>query len=94
MVETKEYHTTNKVEIFPQKGGWHYIKIPLEITRLLQSKADRGLIAIKARVGDYTWDTSLLPKGDGTHFIPLNAKVRKKENIDLGDSITIYFSLR
>ena len=94
MTKIKEFSATNKVELFPQKGGWHYIKIPIEITKPLQFKADRGLIAIKARLGDYSWDTSLLPMGDGTHFIPLNAKLRKKENIDLGDSITIYFSLR
>jgi hypothetical protein len=94
LVKLKEYSATDKVELFPQKGGWYYIKIPLNITKPFQNKADRGLIAIKARVGDYTWDTSLLPLGDGTHFIPLNAKVRKKESIDIGDRITIYFTLR
>lgn len=53
----KELSATNKVEIFPQKGGLYYIKIPLKITKPLQNRADRGLIAIKAHVGDYTWDS-------------------------------------
>jgi hypothetical protein len=90
----KGFKASDTVELFPQKGGWYYIKIPRNITKPLQHKADRGLIAITARVGDYSWETSLLPMGEGTHFIPLNAKVRKKENIELGEKITIFFTLR
>ena len=88
------FKVNNKVEIFPQKYGWHFIRIPKSITTKLVHKADRGLIAINATVGMTSWDTSLLPMGDGTHFIALNAKVRKKEKIYLGDTIEIIFQLR
>ena len=88
------YKTRGKVDLFPQKGGWHFIRIPLSITRKLQHKADRGLIAITATIGKSSWDTSLLPMGDGTHFIVLNAKVRKKEKIELDDTISVSFILR
>ena len=86
-----KYKTKGKVEIFPQKGGWVYIRIPTKITKKLLHLSDRGLIPINATVGKTSWKTSLLPMGDGTHFIALNAKVRKKENIELGTEITIYF---
>jgi hypothetical protein len=88
------YETKGKFEIFPQKGGWVYIRVPLTITKGLLHRADRGLIPIKATVGEFSWNTSLLPKGDGTHFIALNARVRKKEEIEVGDTITISFELR
>lgn len=88
------YSTRGKVEIFPQKGGWVFIRIPKTITTKLLHRADRGLIPIKATVGLTSWDTSLLPMGDGTHFIALNAKVRKKENIDVDKTISISFTLR
>jgi hypothetical protein len=90
----KTFNVNDKVEIFPQEGGWHYIRVPKEITTKLIHKADRGLIAIRATVGMTAWDTSLLPMGDGTHFIALNAKVRRKEKINLGDTIEISFQLR
>ena len=90
----KGYKTKGKVEIFPQKGGWVYIRVPITITKELLYKADRGLIPIKATVGKSSWNTSLLPMGDGTHFIALNAKVRKKEGVEVGDTITISFELR
>jgi hypothetical protein len=90
----EKYNTKGEVELFPQKGGWYYIRIPLSITKNLLYRANRGVIAIKARVGETKWDTSLLPMGDGTHFIALSAKVRKKENIDVGKTISIFFDLR
>ena len=85
------FKVNKKVEIFPQKGGWHFIRVPKSITKKLNHKADRGVIAIQAAVGNTSWNTSLLPKGDGTHFIALNATVRKKENINLGDKIEVVF---
>lgn len=88
------YSTSGKVEIFPQKGGWVFIRIPKTITTKLLHRADRGLIPIKATVGLTSWDTSLLPMGDGTHFMALNAKVRKKENIEVDKTISISFILR
>lgn len=88
------YSTRGKVELFPQKGGWTYIRVPKKITKELLFAAQRGLIPITAHVGTSTWKTSLLPMGDGTHFIALNAKVRKAQNISAGKTITISFEQR
>ncbi len=82
------------VELFPQQGGWFYLRIPKKYTEMTKDLADRGLVAITATVGKTSWKTSLLPYGDGTQFIALSAKVRKAENIHLGDRITILFQLR
>ena len=53
-----------------------------------------NLIPITATLGKTTWDTCLAPKGDGTQFIPLKIKVRKDENIKVGDKIKLSFTLR
>ena len=82
------------VELFPQDKGWHYVKAPSAMTKPLEKLADRGVIAISATVGRSEWDTSLLPMGDGTHFIALPAKVRTKNKIEVGDRISVDFSLR
>ncbi len=88
------FKVKGKIELFPQKGGWYFIRVPKKYTTMTKDLADRGLVAITASVGDTYWDTSLLPMGDGTHFIALSARIRKAENIKLGDSIKISFRLR
>lgn len=85
---------TGRVELFPQKGGWYYIRVPKKYSELTKDWTDRGLVAISATVRKTSWKTSLLPYGDGTHFIALSAKIRKAENIHLGDTIQISFQLR
>lgn len=90
----QEYRFEAKVELFTQDNGWHYAKVPVKLSKPLEILADRGLIAVQATVGMSSWLTSLLPYGDGSHFIALPAKVRKKESIGLGDMIKISFELR
>jgi len=85
---------TAKVEVFERKMGWHYVSVPTDLSKPLEHLADRGLIAVTAKVGNTSWPTSLLPMGDGTHFIPLSAKVRKKENISLGMMLEVSFETR
>ncbi len=90
----KQFKIKGKIEIFPQKGGWTFIRVPTRITKALMYRAERGLIPIEATVGTTTWNTSLMPMGDGTHFIALNAKVRNRQAIEVGDVITVSFGVR
>ena len=84
-----------KIERFEMQGGWHYVPVPAELSKPLEHLAIHfGFIAIVAKVGNSSWQTSLLPKGDGTHFIALPAKVRSKEKLSLGAEIEISFETR
>lgn len=85
---------TAKIELFNREKGWHYVSVPIELSRPLEYLADRGLIAITAKVGNSSWPTSLMPMGDETHFIALPAKVRSKEKLTLGAQTQISFELR
>jgi len=85
---------TAKIELFEKEMGWHYVSVPTELSKPLEHHADRGLIAVTAKVGNSSWPTSLLPMGDGTHFIALPAKVRKKEKLSLGEMVEISFETR
>lgn len=82
------------VELFDRPMGWHYVSVPTELIKLIGYLADRGLIAVNAKVGNSSWPTSLLPMGDGTHFVALPAKVRAKEKISLGMKIEIFIETR
>lgn len=90
----KPYKVSVVVKLFPQKGGWHYISVPKRITKDLSIFADRGLIPVSVTIGKTTWNSSLLPMGDGTHFIALSAKVRKAESISIGDKVEASFIVR
>lgn len=83
-----------KISHFARKMGWYYVSVPTELSRPLEYLADRGLIAVTAKVGNSSWPTSLLPMGDGTHFIALSAKVRAKEKLSLGAEVEISFETR
>ena len=85
---------TAKVKIFERDKGWYYISVPTELSQPLEHLAERGLIAVKAKVGNFSWPTSLLPMGDGTHFIALPAKLRERENLSLGQKIELSFEIR
>jgi hypothetical protein len=88
------YSFKGTVELFEREKGWHYVSAPAELCRPLEPLADRGLIAVTATVGRTSWPTSLLPMGDGTHFIALPAKVRSKEKLTLGDAVDVSFETR
>jgi hypothetical protein len=88
------YEFYGTVELFPQDKGWHYVRVPVDLSEPFEHLANRGLIAITAITGNSKWKTSQLPMGDGSHFIALPAKVRKKECVSPGDVICVKFSLR
>jgi len=82
------------VKLFEREKGWYYVSVPTALSKPLEHLADRGLIAVTATVGGSSWRTSLLPMGDGTHFIALPAKVRSKEKLTLGAEINVSFEIR
>jgi hypothetical protein len=88
------YSVIGHVELFPQNGGWHFVRVPNRISEELEHLAVRGLIAVRATVGATTWDTSLLPMGDGSTFIALNARVRTRNALTTGDSVTVSITPR
>jgi len=90
---SKTFKTEGKVKIFPQKGGWVYVSITQTYSDLGIKKPRWGLVPATITIGKTTWKKSLLPFGDGTLFIALNEKVRKAENIKVGDKVIVIFSL-
>ncbi|MCL2679241.1 MAG: DUF1905 domain-containing protein [Dehalococcoidia bacterium] len=83
-----------QVKLFEREKGWHYVSVPTALSKPIEYLADRELIAVNAKVGNSVWQTSLLPMGDGTHFIALPAKVRSKEKLSLGAEIEVSFEAK
>ena len=51
-----------------------------------------GMIPVSARIGSSTWKTSLFAK-DGRYIVPIKAIIRKAENLDEGDEVTVWLEI-
>ena len=62
---------TAKIERYETPGSWHYVPVPAELSVPLEYLAiNFGFIAITARVGGTSWQTSLLPGGTKRISLP------------------------
>lgn len=52
-----------------------------------------GVIPVHARIGKTEFTTSLFPK-DGLYLVPLKVAVRKAENLEEGDEVTVWLEIR
>jgi hypothetical protein len=76
---------------------WHFVTVPEGQCGELEATAEFvsygwGMIPVTASIGRTRWTTSLFPK-DGRYIVPLKAWVRKAEEIDIGDVVTIHLSV-
>ena len=92
-MDNKRFQVSGEVKIFQVVNPWVYVSVPMEYTEMTRGLANRGLVPITVKLDKSVWNTSLMPMGDCTHFIPLNAKVRKAENISVGDHVELSFTL-
>jgi hypothetical protein len=46
------------------------------------------MIPVTARIGGTGWKTSLFPK-DGRYIVPVKARVRKAEGLEVGETVTV-----
>ncbi|MGO8961639.1 MAG: DUF1905 domain-containing protein [Streptosporangiaceae bacterium] len=82
-------------EIWFWKGPapWHFITVPEEKCEELSTVSafvtyGWGMIPVTAQVGDSRWKTSLFPK-DGRSIVPVKTWVRRAEELDVGDTVTV-----
>jgi hypothetical protein len=72
---------------------WYFVTVPGEQSRDLKSISGFvtygwGVIPVRVRIGNTQWKTSLFPK-NGLYLVPIKASVRKAENLEEGDKVTI-----
>jgi hypothetical protein len=82
-------------EIWFWKGPspYHFVSVPEDECGELEEAAALvsygwGMIPASVRIGDTDWTTSLWPK-DGGYVVPLKDAVRRAEQLDVGDHVTL-----
>ncbi len=71
----------------------YFVSVPSEACDGLRAAAKLvsygwGMIPVRVRLGDSEWRTALWPK-DGGYIVPLKLAVRRAENVEEGDEVTV-----
>ena len=71
----------------------HFVSVPDELCGGIEATSSLvtygwGMVPVTVRMGGSTWTTSLWPK-DGGYIVPLRLDVRRREQVDLGDTVTL-----
>lgn len=77
---------------------WYFVTVPEEQSGDLRAISGLvtygwGVIPVHVRIGKTEWQTSLFPK-DGSYIVPVKASVRKAENLEEGDNVTVRLEVR
>ncbi len=77
---------------------WYFVTVPAEDSRNLNVISGLvtygwGMIPVKVRIGKTEWKTSLFPK-DGRYIVPIKSSVRRAEDVDEGDKVTVRLEVR
>lgn len=72
---------------------YHFITVPEDECAELETAAALvsygwGMIPVTAQIGITVWKTSLFPK-NGRYIVPIKDLVRKGEELDVGESVTV-----
>jgi hypothetical protein len=87
------FEFTGKILFWRGPAPWFFVAVPEEHSRQLKAISGMvtygwGVIPVHARIGRAEFQTSLFPR-DGLYLVPLKASVRKAENLQEGDEVTI-----
>ena len=87
-----------KILFWKGPAPWFFVAVPAEQSRDLKAISGFvtygwGVIPVHVWIGKTEWQTSLFPKDD-RYLVPIKASVRKAENLEEGDQVTVRLEIR
>jgi len=95
-----QYKVKAKIWQYSGKAAWYFISIPKEISDDIKDLfGDRargwGSLPVEITLGSSVWKTSLFPvRKEASYLLPLKVEIRKKENIQVGDSLNLLLEIK
>jgi hypothetical protein len=92
------FEFSGKIFFWKGPSPFYFVTVPEEQSRDIQAISALvtygwGVIPVHVRIGKTEFTTSLFPK-DGLYLVPIKASVRKAEDLDEGDNVTIRLEVR
>ncbi len=92
------FEFSGKIFFWRGPAPFFFVAMPDEDSRDLKAISGAvtygwGVIPVDVQIGNTTFKTSLFPK-DGRYLVPIKDKVRKAENIDEGDTVTVQLDVQ
>ena len=89
---------TGEIWYWRGPAPWFFVTVPEGQSRDLQGIVGIvtygwGMIPVRVRIGKTEWETSLWPK-DGRYIVPIKTSVRRAENLEQGDKVTVRLEVR
>ena len=90
----------SKVWLWPAMDAWHFVSVNKKDSKEIKNLfggTGRGFgsIPITGTVGKTKWNTSIFPdKKSNTYVLPLKKEIRKKEDIEVGKTISFSIEIR
>ena len=89
---------SGKILFWKGPAPWFFVTVPAQQSRDIKVISGLvtygwGVIPVYVRIGKTEYQTSLFPK-DGRYLVPIKASVRKAENLEKGDKVTIRLEIR
>jgi len=84
---------TGEMWFWKGPSPWHFVTVPDDQCGDLEATSSAvsygwGMIPVTAQIGETSWKTALWPK-DGAYIVPIKSWVRKAEDLELGDLLTV-----
>jgi hypothetical protein len=81
---------TGSVELFPGKGGWHYVRLsPKDVAELRKMTGKKGNIPLVITLDESVWHSTMMSMGQQQWFVAIKADVRASQKIEANDTITL-----
>jgi hypothetical protein len=89
---------SGKIWYWRGPAPWFFVTVPAKQSRDLKAilgfvTYGWGMIPVDVRIGKTAWKTSMFPK-DGRYIVPIKASVRKAEDLEGGDKVTVQLEVR
>ncbi|NJM08423.1 DUF1905 domain-containing protein [Candidatus Gracilibacteria bacterium] len=97
-MEATQIEFNGNIWFWKGPAPWYFVTVPELLCRDLKAISGFvtygwGMIPVQAQIGKTDWKTSLFPK-DGRYLVPINAHVRKAENLAEGDAVMVRLEVR
>jgi hypothetical protein len=74
----------------PGTGTWHYVDVPCDTVAAFGSK---GQIKVRGALNAIPFRSTLLPTGDGAHYLVVGKELRDQAGADVGDEVAVSLEL-